>query len=84
MISTPFLLFSTIGIILQSDLDYLIKIIAFAALYAGVYTANNYIYDERLYFVLPMSIYLATKVNENISANLDRYEFQLFFSFGYM
>lgn len=48
--------------IFQSGLDYLIKLVAFVALYIAIHTASNYIYDERLYYVLPMSIYLATKV----------------------
>lgn len=63
MIGTPFIMFYAIGMIFQSGLDYLIKLMGFVALYLAVYTANNYIYDERLYFVLPMSIYIATKVS---------------------
>ena len=62
MISTPFIIFYAIGMIFQSGLDYLIKLIAFVALYIAIYTASNYIYDERLYYVMPMSVYLATKV----------------------
>ena len=62
MISTPFILFFIIGTIFQSGLDYFLKLIAFVALYFALYAASNYIYDERLCFVLPMSIYLATKV----------------------
>ncbi|XP_058804444.1 palmitoyltransferase Hip14-like [Phymastichus coffea] len=62
MISTPFLIFHAVGMIFQSNIDYLIKLMALVALYIAIYTANNYIFDERLYFVLPMSIYLATKI----------------------
>jgi esterase/lipase superfamily enzyme len=62
MISTPFIIFYAIGMIFQSGLDYLIKLIAFVGLYIAIHIASNYIYDERLYYVLPMSIYLATKV----------------------
>ncbi|KAL7294773.1 hypothetical protein TKK_0011708 [Trichogramma kaykai] len=62
MIGTPFIVFYMVGMIFQSGLDYLLKIIAFVVLYLAIYAASNYLYDERLYYVLPMSIYLATKM----------------------
>ncbi|KAJ8667909.1 hypothetical protein QAD02_009572 [Eretmocerus hayati] len=61
MISTPFIMFYLIGTILDSGLDYLIKLFAFVALYITIYTANKFVFDERLYSNLPMSIYIATK-----------------------
>ncbi|XP_014218874.1 palmitoyltransferase Hip14 isoform X3 [Copidosoma floridanum] len=62
MVSTPFVLFYAIGMIFQSGLDYLLKLFAFVALYIVIHTANNHVYDDRLSYVLPMSIYLATKM----------------------
>ncbi|XP_066590663.1 palmitoyltransferase Hip14 isoform X2 [Prorops nasuta] len=61
MVSTPFIAFYVIGIILQSGVDYLIKLGAFITLYVAAYLANHYVFDERLHQVLPMSVYLATK-----------------------
>lgn len=49
--------------IFQSGLDYLIKIGAFITLYIALYLANHFIFDERLFHIIPMSIYLATKVS---------------------
>ncbi|XP_033216897.1 palmitoyltransferase Hip14 isoform X1 [Belonocnema kinseyi] len=61
MVSTPFILFYVIGMIFQSSLDYLLKLVAFVAIYLSIYSANHFVFDERLFDVLPMSIYLATK-----------------------
>lgn len=63
MVSTPFIAFYVIGMILQSGLDYLVKLGAFVVLYIALYLANHFVFDERLYHILPMSIYLATKVS---------------------
>lgn len=63
MVSTPFIVFYLIGMIFQSGLDYLIKIGAFITLYIALYLANHFIFDERLFHIIPMSIYLATKVS---------------------
>ena len=63
MVSTPFIVFYIIGIIFQSGLDYLIKLGAFLTLYTAVYLAKNLLFDERLFHILPISIYLATKVS---------------------
>ncbi|XP_008547862.1 palmitoyltransferase Hip14 isoform X1 [Microplitis demolitor] len=62
MVSTPFIVFYLIGLIFQSNLDYLIKLGAFLILYIAVYVAKMYLFDERLFHILPMSIYLATKM----------------------
>lgn len=67
MVTTPFIVFYMIGMILQSGLDYLVKLGAFVTLYIALYIANHFIFDERLFHVVPMSIYLATKVSPLIS-----------------
>lgn len=81
MISTPFILFYAIGMILQSGLDYLIKLFAFVSLYVAIYFANNYVYDERLNSVLPMSTYLATKVNDKFLFKKPDLKLEVFFCF---
>lgn len=64
MVSTPFIVFYIIGLILQSGFDYLAKLGAFLTIYIAVYLANHFLFDERLFQLLPMSIYLATKVRK--------------------
>lgn len=62
MVSTPFIAFYVVGMVLQAGWDYLIKLGAFITLYVAVYLMNHFVFDERLFHILPMSIYLATKV----------------------
>lgn len=62
MVSTPFIAFYVIGMVLQTGWDYLIKLGAFITLYIAAYLMNHFVFDERLFHILPMSIYLATKV----------------------
>ncbi|XP_011694791.1 PREDICTED: palmitoyltransferase ZDHHC17 isoform X1 [Wasmannia auropunctata] len=62
MASTPFIAFYVIGMVLQSGWDYLLKLGAFITLYVAVYLMNHFVFDERLFHILPMSIYLATKM----------------------
>ncbi|KMQ92184.1 palmitoyltransferase zdhhc17 [Lasius niger] len=45
----------------KSGWDYLLKLGAFITLYVAVYLMNHFVFDERLFHILPMSIYLATK-----------------------
>lgn len=78
MVGTPFLVFYIIGIVLQSGFDYLAKLGAFLTIYIAVYLANHFLFDERLFHILPMSIYLATKVREGrisplYQSNLESY-----------
>lgn len=63
MVGTPFLAFYAIGITLQTNLPYPIKIAILVIGYIGIYFAGRYIFDDRLMNVLPMAVYLATKVN---------------------
>lgn len=63
MISTPFIVFYLIGMIFQCNLDYLIKLGAFLILYIAVYVAKSLFFDERLFHILPMSLYLSTKAS---------------------
>ncbi|XP_018337645.1 PREDICTED: palmitoyltransferase Hip14 isoform X1 [Trachymyrmex septentrionalis] len=62
MVTTPLIAFYVIGMILQSGWDYLLKLGAFITLYVAVYLMNHFVFDERLFHVLPVSIYFATKM----------------------
>lgn len=62
MVSTPFLAFYTVGIILQSSQNYLVKLGLLMTCYIVLYMASHVIFDDRLMNLLPMSVYLATKV----------------------
>lgn len=61
MVGTPFLVFYAIGLTLQTDLPYPVKIAILCAGYIGLYFAGRYVFDDRLMNVLPMAVYLATK-----------------------
>jgi len=77
MVSTPFIAFYVIGMVLQSGWDYLLKLGAFITLYVAVYLMNHFVFDERLFHILPMSIYLATKVNVIPRRALDNRDFYI-------
>ncbi|XP_067012868.2 palmitoyltransferase Hip14 [Anabrus simplex] len=61
MVSTPFFAFYGIGIILQSELNYLMKLGLLMLGYISLYFGGRVLFDDRLMNLLPMSIYLATK-----------------------
>lgn len=62
MVSTPFMAFYAVGIILQSSQNYLVKLGLLMTCYIVLYMASQVMFDDRLMNLLPMSIYLATKV----------------------
>jgi palmitoyltransferase len=62
MVSTPFLAFYIVGIILQSSQNYLVKLGLLMTCYIILYMVSQVMFDDRLMNLLPMSIYLATKV----------------------
>lgn len=62
MVGTPFLAFYVVGITLQTELPYPLKIAVLVIDYIGIYFAGRYLFDDRLMNVLPMAVYLATKV----------------------
>ena len=49
-------------VILNTNLDYLIKLLLFALLYIALFFASSHIFDERLPLLLPLSIGVGTKV----------------------
>jgi len=62
MVLTPFLVFYAVGIILQSSHNYLVKLGLFMTSFVVPYAVSQLMFDDRLKNLLPMSIYLATKV----------------------
>lgn len=62
MMGTPFLVFYLVGMVFQLSILYLFKLAIFTALYCIIYGISKILYDERLMTVMPMAVYLATKV----------------------
>lgn len=62
MIGTPFIAFYLAGLILGADLIILIKIFLLLCLYIILNYAGQILYDDRLMALLPLSIYLSTKL----------------------
>ena len=60
--AAPFFVFYSVGVILNTGLDYLIKLFLFALLYIALFFASGHIFDERLPLLLPLSIGVGTKV----------------------
>lgn len=61
MISLPFIMFWSCGMILHLGLDYLVKVGLFVVLYLYCNCMNEFVFDERLFNVMPISIYFSTK-----------------------
>lgn len=63
MLATPFFGFYIIGLVMQSNQDYLVKLGLILLFYIVIHFAGKVFFDDRLINVLPMSLYLATKVS---------------------
>ena len=61
MVSLPFILFWAVGVILQIQVDYLIKLGLFALVYIYSNLMHEFVFDDRLFNVLPLSIYFCNK-----------------------
>lgn len=62
MVGTPFIAFYVAGLILGANLLILIKMFLLVCLYIVLHFAGQLFYDDRLMALLPLSIYLATKI----------------------
>lgn len=62
MTATPFLIFYIAGLIFSADTLVLIKFVLLGCLYAIAHTIGKTMFDEHLMSLLPLSIYLATKL----------------------
>ena len=58
----PLFVFYYVCAVLNTSLDYLVKLFLFALLYIALFFASGHIFDERLPLVLPLSIGVGTKV----------------------
>lgn len=62
MVGTPFIAFYLAGLILGASFLILIKIFLLLCLYIVLNYAGQVLYDDRLMVLLPLSIYLSTKM----------------------
>ena len=61
MVSMPFILFWSVGMIFQYQVDYLIKLGLFVLVYLYANLMSEFVFDDRLFNILPLSIYFSTK-----------------------
>ncbi len=61
MNGSPFVAFYLLGITFDSDLSLSIKILILLLLFMIGYALVRFIFDERMYTIMPMTLYLATK-----------------------
>uniref|UniRef100_A0A336K7Y1 Palmitoyltransferase n=1 Tax=Culicoides sonorensis TaxID=179676 RepID=A0A336K7Y1_CULSO len=62
MIATPFLVYYLIGLLFSANTLFIIKFFLGGCLYAIVWTVGKKLFDETLMALLPLSIYMGTKV----------------------
>jgi palmitoyltransferase ZDHHC13/17 len=62
MMATPFLAFYVAGLIFSSETLFIIKFFLLGCLYAASHAIGNFLFDEYLMSLLPLSVYLATKL----------------------
>ncbi|XP_037025556.1 palmitoyltransferase Hip14 isoform X2 [Bradysia coprophila] len=62
MVATPFLTFYLAGIIFNADTLYIIKLFLLTCVYIVAHTIGRTMFDEHLMSLLPLSVYMATKV----------------------
>lgn len=62
MVATPFLVFYLAGLIFCADTIILIKLFLSTILYSVAYTIGKTMFDEYLMGLLPLSVYMATKL----------------------
>ena len=61
MYGSPFILYLLLGQVFDSELTFAVKTILFLILCLICYTLVRFIFDDRMYNILPISIYLSTK-----------------------
>lgn len=62
MAATPFFVYWLAGTVLNADLGYLAKLCLLVSLWIGVSLVRQLFFDDRLFNVLPLSIYFAIKL----------------------
>jgi hypothetical protein len=63
MMGTPFIAFYVIGLVLEMNQLYLVKMGILVGCYIVFYFIGHLLFDDRLSNLLPMAIYMATKVS---------------------
>lgn len=61
MFSLPFVVFGLIGLIFHTQMTYLAKIALFISMYIFIQVVGTVMFDERLFKILPLPVYFATK-----------------------
>ena len=61
MISTPFVLYWACGLIFHMELAYIAKFGLLVLVYIYSSLMREYVFDERVFNILPLSIYFAMK-----------------------
>lgn len=61
MMATPFLIYYAMGATFDADLPILGKIVILMSVFISLILAAKYLFDDRLYSIIPLAIYLATK-----------------------
>lgn len=62
MIVMPFLVYYLIGVLFSSDLFFIIKFFLIGCMYAVFYTIGRKLFDDTLMALLPLSVYMSTKL----------------------
>ena len=62
MVGLPFLFFYATGQIISIDTLFIIRVFMIACLYASASMVGRWMFDEKLLTLLPLSIYIATKL----------------------
>lgn len=70
MVSLPFLFFYATGQLISINTFFIIKIFLIGCLYAVASTIGRWMFDEQLLTLLPLSIYLATKVSRSFELRI--------------
>lgn len=70
MVVMPFVAFYLTGLVLEMDALYLIKGFLLVCFYALMHFLSNMLFDDDLKNILPLSVYLATKVNSTYRKDL--------------
>lgn len=64
MMGSPFIAFYIIGLVLEMNQLYLVKMGILVGCYIIMHFIGHLLFDERLSNLLPMAIYMATKVKK--------------------
>ena len=61
MVSTPIVLYWACGMIFHIELSYLAKMGLFALVYIYASLMREFVFDDRVFTIIPLSVYFAVK-----------------------